>query len=210
MYNITEKNGPAEYNPRSIDWTAAQDHAVLAFNVDGDNMPVNPMAVQGLPKGRNGLWHWGPACAADAAVNAIGNDGRRYLLMIERNDGHGWALPGGMLDEGETPRTAAARELEEETGLQLDAELFAMLDGRGVPDPRAGLNAWMETVPAVAWLPRGSMPQVSGRDDARNAAWVAADSYDGLTAALSSVGGQVFAAHVDLIREVLELDVPQL
>jgi 8-oxo-dGTP pyrophosphatase MutT (NUDIX family) len=33
-----------------------------------------------------------------------------------------WALPGGRLDAGETPETAALRELSEEVGLQLDPE----------------------------------------------------------------------------------------
>lgn len=33
-----------------------------------------------------------------------------------------WALPGGSLDAGETPETAALRELHEEVGLALDAD----------------------------------------------------------------------------------------
>lgn len=40
-------------------------------------------------------------------------------------DGH-WTLPGGGLEHGEEPRTAALRELEEETGLT--GELEALLD----------------------------------------------------------------------------------
>ena len=51
-------------------------------------------------------------------------------LLIEHGDGAGhvtgtWGIPAGAIDEGETARTAAARELLEETGLSVDVEALA-------------------------------------------------------------------------------------
>jgi len=47
--------------------------------------------------------------------------------MIQRQGSHGagtWSVPGGHLDDGETPAQAAAREVKEEVGLDLDPKLF--------------------------------------------------------------------------------------
>jgi 8-oxo-dGTP pyrophosphatase MutT (NUDIX family) len=52
---------------------------------------------------------------------------RAALLLTRRsqrlrNHAGQWALPGGRIDPGETPETAALRELAEETGLELAPE----------------------------------------------------------------------------------------
>ena len=73
--------------------------------------------------------------AAAVAVTLVGNaDGEACFLLTRRAAGlrrHAgqWALPGGRLDEGETPIDAALRELAEEVGLGCGADkVLGMLD----------------------------------------------------------------------------------
>jgi len=60
------------------------------------------------------------------------------IVLIERkNPPHGWAIPGGFVDYGETVEVAAVREAKEETGL--DVELTRLLGVYSDPlrDPRS-------------------------------------------------------------------------
>lgn len=93
------------------------------------------------------------------------------VLVIRR----GWephkdelALPGGHVDRGETSRVAAARELEEETGIRVAAETLDRLDVYDRPDrdPRGRhvSVAYVVTVPADTAAQAG--------DDATAVLWV--------------------------------------
>ncbi|MET7709149.1 NUDIX domain-containing protein [Micromonospora sp. NPDC005413] len=195
-------------NPADIDWTARRAAAAIPFPLV-DCRPVNPYAPTGIRYGRNELGHWGEAQCADAIVIATDANGTRWLLMIERDDDHGWALPGGHVDPGEDPTAAAFRELAEETGLTADpkAPWVKTLPVRYVPDPRASDEAWMVTTPVRINLGHGwrGLPDVTGSDDARRAAWVRAASYQGLSKYLRHyLDGDVFAAHRDLLADVLD------
>ncbi|GHF61806.1 NUDIX hydrolase [Streptomyces mashuensis] len=53
------------------------------------------------------------------AVAAVVNDRREVLMMWRHRfitDAWAWELPMGLIEEGESPEEAAAREVEEETG----------------------------------------------------------------------------------------------
>lgn len=55
-----------------------------------------------------------------AAMTVVLDDAGEHVLLSWRHrfvpDVWNWELPGGLLDEGETPAETAAREVEEETG----------------------------------------------------------------------------------------------
>jgi ADP-ribose pyrophosphatase YjhB (NUDIX family) len=56
-----------------------------------------------------------PALTVDVVIHLP-----QGIVLIERkNPPHGWALPGGFVDYGETLEAAALREAKEETGVDL-------------------------------------------------------------------------------------------
>jgi ADP-ribose pyrophosphatase len=194
-------------DPTVIDWTERQARAAVPFTVV-NGRPVIPSGPGSTPVryGRNHLGHWGEQRCADALVVATSSAGRRWVLLVERGDGNGWAMPGGYVDPGETAMDAAVRELGEETGLSLSFARWAELPTVLVPDPRASDEAWMVTTPVRADVDLDQIYElpVQGLDDARRAAWVPADSYDRLVSEVSSrYAGTIFPAHRALLARNL-------
>lgn len=79
-----------------------------------------------------------PFPTVDAVIHVPDVNGRGPgVVLIERsNPPHGWALPGGFVDYGESCEDAAVREMKEETNL--DVELTGLLGVYSDPgrDPR--------------------------------------------------------------------------
>ncbi len=114
-----------------------------------------------------------PQVTADIAVFTLDGDTLELLVVRRKHDpfAGSWALPGGFVDEDESLEHAAARELQEETGL--DDVPMEQLGAFGDPgrDPRG------HTVTAVylAVVPRETS-RVRAGDDAAEAGWVAVDA----------------------------------
>lgn len=205
---VAEGWAEPETVPTRIDWAERQARALIPFQVV-DGRPVSPGPPAKIQRGRSGLGLWGENPMADALVTATW--GRRWVLLIERRDGHGWAMPGGSIELGESPVEASARELAEETGLVIPPDLWLPGEPRFVPDPRGSNEAWAVTVVAradlgdVSEIADGYLPAARGADDALRAAWLPAETYSGLVYELErSRKGVVFPAHVDLLRAGLD------
>ncbi len=141
--------------------------------------------------GRGLLGRWGPNHAADPIVTRI-VDSTLQFIGIFRNDGGGWALPGGMVEPGDTVSATLRKEFSEEAldslslppadRAALEQEITALFAAGGgdvlykgyVDDPRNTDNAWLETVAAHFHLP----PKVAwtltlrAGDDASAVRWI--------------------------------------
>jgi 8-oxo-dGTP diphosphatase len=117
----------------------------------------------------------GPALTVD--VVAFAGEPPRSVLLIERgNDpfAGAWALPGGFVEAGERVAVAAARELQEETGIEAGGlELLGVYDTPG-RDPRG------PTVSVVYVLRSDAELNARGGDDAAKARWFPIDGLPAL------------------------------
>jgi 8-oxo-dGTP diphosphatase len=95
----------------------------------------------------------GPPLTVDAIIETEGG-----IVLIERkNPPHGWALPGGFVERGESLAAAVVREAKEETSLdiELKEQFFAYSDP--ARDPRG------PTV-SVAFIARAAGTPVAADD----------------------------------------------
>ena len=123
-----------------------------------------------------------PTPTVDAIIEVEGG-----IVLIERkNPPHGWALPGGFVDEGESVAAAAAREALEETGLEvtLTEQFFCYSDP--ARDPRK------HTI-SIVYLASASGRPAAADDAAR----VGVFPLDGLPSELAFDHGQILQDYVE-------------
>ena len=99
-----------------------------------------------------------------------GDSSNPKVLLVQRkiNPFLGkWALPGGFLHDKEPLEIGAKRELEEETGLQVENLQQIKVFGAPDRDPRG------RTVTIGFWTQTYSEEKAKGMDDASDARWLA-------------------------------------
>jgi ADP-ribose pyrophosphatase YjhB (NUDIX family) len=126
-----------------------------------------------------------PVPTVDLVIEVEGG----IVLIRRRNPPHGWALPGGFVDYGESLESAALREAREETSL--DVKLTGQLGAYSDPsrDPR------QHTISVVFTARASGTPR--GGDDAAEAGVFTRDS---LPADLAFDHGRILGDYFDRRR----------
>ena len=110
-----------------------------------------------------------PSLTADICI--ITDEREKKILLIRRGN-HPflgkWALPGGFSEKGERIEETAARELEEETTIRMDAKDLALVGVYSKPgrDPRG----WTVTAAYKAVVNPSKVKPIAA-DDAADAKW---------------------------------------
>lgn len=102
-------------------------------------------------------------------------DGKLLLVKRGREPFKGeWALPGGRIEEDETAEQCLVREMEEETGLEVEPLKLVGIYSDPGRDPRG--------IIAAAYLVKRIGGQLDAGDDASEAAWFCMDAIPSLCA----------------------------
>jgi len=119
------------------------------------------------------------------------------VLLIERGDEPFkgcWAFPGGFMNMDETALQCAIRELEEETGLQLDSGIQIGAYTAVDRDPRGRTLT-------VAYLALVDTPRaVQGHDDAAKARWFRLSALPALAFDHAEIMRDALRLHSDITR----------
>lgn len=190
-----------------------------------EGLPMNPIGRTGIC-GRGLLGKWGPNHAADPIVTRWKRNANKEIVKdkttgksilefvgIKRRDTGEWALPGGMVEAGDTVSLTLKKEFGEEAlnSIEMDKssrenlkknldELFTHgveLYKGYVDDPRNTDNAWMETV-AVNFHDSGNnfdTFKLNAGDDAGAVSWIIIDK-----------NIKLYANHKQLIEAVAKIN----
>jgi len=188
---------PADPRATGRTFTSHEGPVVL----DESGRPMNPFGRTGV-QGRGLLGKWGQNPAADPIITRYNPDtGRLEMAVIRRGDTDEWAIPGGMVDDGEQALSAAAREFLEETGADLDMSGARTVYRGYVDDPRNTDNAWMETTVVHRHLTPEEAARVRFGDAGVSSGEIRAVRWEPVTPEFAA---RMYASHGTFVREALK------
>ncbi|MFE3326802.1 NUDIX domain-containing protein [Streptomyces sp. NPDC059176] len=182
---VLEVHGRSSYRIPSRDVTTEPPAELEPWQIHGertiyDNRWVKLGLVDVEPPGVSRFEHH-VVRLHHVSIAAILDDRDRVLMLWRYRfvpNRFGWELPGGIVDEGEDPRTTALREVEEETGWRPESlehvvtyqpmvgmvdsphEIFVGHGAEHVGDPTD-----LEEVGHVAWVPLSDIPGLMARGE---------------------------------------------
>lgn len=144
--------------------------SAISFSENG--RPIYPGTPLSPNYGRGKLGKWGPNHAADPVAimkTRVWFQKRSYVLVVQRKDTGEYALPGGMVDPGESASQTAIREMQEEA-VQVapnhisrffqQNKVTTLYSGINWNDPRNTYSAWMETCVVLFCVPEWLQKQM--------------------------------------------------
>ncbi len=191
-------------NPKDIDFSKPDRQSYTGkLKFDKNGYPLNLAGRTGV-EGKGSLGHFGPNHAADPIVVREGLNGENQILLIVRGGESGtdqYALPGGMVEKGDSVTATLKKELGEEAAVSLNFENSRVIYEGVVDDPRNTDNAWMETSGRMVTLTKQEGEKIipKGGDDAQHAEWVNVSDYKKLKA-----DGVIYASHSKMIDKALD------
>ena len=153
----------------------------LHIKYDAQNYPLNPYCRTGYI-GRGILGKFGSNHAADPIVVRFNYSTFQFeFVAILRADTNQWAIPGGMVDEGEDVSNTLKREFTEEAGRRNKADYLNYISSDPIPiykgysdDVRNTDNAWIETTCCV-FMPYDNCEQLEltcDNKETKNVKWI--------------------------------------
>lgn len=203
--NTYPGDNPHPADPKSIESFTSISGKSITRETDG--RPQNPAGRTGLA-GRGILSQWGENPAADLIITRTNpENGELEVVAIQRQDTGEWALPGGKVDDGESPDATALREFYEEAGgrdynespddddpWKLDMSKARTIYAGYIDDSRNTDNAWMASTVFHRHLTAEEVARMrlQANTDARDVKW-------------APVNSRFFASHGRLVELAVQL-----
>ena len=152
---------PFEINVGKFTKTAVlcQTCATLLNKYKGDN-------IKSLISTASLLFNSRPVLTVDTICKKFENGKLKCLLIKRKNPPYGWALPGGIMESGETAEAAALRELKEETGLIGSVDDLTFVTIRSTPNRDSRFHAV-----SLVYLLSSFKGEPCAADDATTLGW---------------------------------------